>query len=256
MIYLGVRPETSVIKNMMCFPTRNKVPTRPWKDLTNRAVYDVAIAETGQVGIVPAEQGCVLIDIDVKNGVDGKKNLWQRFPNLPVSLHYKTMSGGFHLWYTVPPDIVIPQVTGKLPGIDIRHHDGYACVCDDYNVMNPTGITPCPEYLLVWLQEKPKERCTTKYTQGSRGAATQRFDLSPLPKGNRNTGLYNWGYGLMKGVNKGEIDLQDFHDLIHLRGRISGLAFNEVELILSSLLTNYAPCGTLVQSQEKGCDRE
>jgi hypothetical protein len=231
------------ISNMYGFATRNKIPCEPWRDRKNRFVVSELFAQTTeQVGIVPAEHGCVVLDLDMKHGANGRKELFAKFPNLPQSMNYKTASGGFHLWYTVPCGSLIPQATGKLAGVDIRYADGYVCVGKDYSILLDGQIEECPDYLLRWLQDnKKKYRTHLSYENkqiNKYGGIRRKYDLSPIPIGQRNTGLYSWGYGLVQGVNNNEISVQDFHDLMHLRGRISKSPYAEVELIISSLVSH------------------
>lgn len=66
-----------------------------------------------------------VIDIDVKNGVDGLRSYLDLCKWLdvepPVGLTVRTPNGGLHL-YTAT---VLPTVTGWLPGVDVRGIGGY-----------------------------------------------------------------------------------------------------------------------------------
>ncbi|MCL2806656.1 MAG: bifunctional DNA primase/polymerase [Coriobacteriia bacterium] len=223
-----------MIEQMKGFRTHNKVPCEEWRSGANRSPVELLFhGGAAQVGIVPAEHGCVVLDVDVKGEVDGTKSI-SKLPELPNTLRYKTASGGWHVWYKVPSDIVIPQ--RKLTaGVDVRYADGYVCVGADYEVLSKHYIATAPGFLVSMLTlVKPKKAYPSKRTASS----SMCYNLSPLPKGNRNNMLYSWGYGLLNGVEKGELSIQDLSELVHLRGRISGLPYQECQTVLSSLLAS------------------
>lgn len=219
------------------FATKNKIPTNSgsWRDKSGWTVVSGTFfshRNIDQMGIVPGEHGCVVLDIDKKGTFDGEKSIIEKFGMIPTSLWYKTQSGGYHIWYKVPEETTIKQSNGRLPGVDIRYKDGYVCINRDYDIKGE--LIDCPKNILDWLVREP----TPKVFRDNGAKATTRFDLSPIPIGERNNRLYAWGYGIVQGVNNKELTEQDLHDLIHLRGRISGLPFWECENILSSLLVN------------------
>lgn len=237
------------LEDMTGFPTANKRPKMEWRDRPDhRWSVGALFHDHDQVGIVPGEQGCVVIDIDRKNGVDGFVNLKKKFRNLPPSLNYRTLSGGAHLWYAVPDGIRIPQRTSKVPGIDIRHLDGYVCVGRDYEPQQAEFIEECPKPLLDWLTElervhvghvKSRNWTPPKIEPGKRPPkGSVKLDFSPIPVGQRNDGLYRWGFGVLNALKSGEMDLENYRAVIFMKGQNSGLPNWEIELVLESLLTN------------------
>lgn len=229
----------TLISQMIGFRTRNKIPVRPWKDKSNRKIVNDIICEYSEVGIVPSENMCVCIDIDMKNGVDGKKNLFKKFPNLPKSLNYKTASGGFHLWYYVPEAVKIPQFNGKLPGIDIRHADGYVCYRKDYKIIYDK-IEKCPDYLLEWLKENKENKKKYIPSNNKKKSGCFRPDLRPFSQGMRNDQLHKWVAGLCEAVNRGEISESNVVELAILRGnKISGLPKSECEDVAIRCIQEY-----------------
>lgn len=228
-----------MLAEMSGFPTSNKVPMYDWRNPKYRRPVPYLFERYSQIGIVPAEHGCVAIDLDIKGGVNGKDNLFNRFPNLPKSMNYRTTSGGWHLWYSVPEGSDIPQRNGALPGVDIRYADGYVCVGKDYEVAGGR-IEVCPDYLLEWLKERPRTYVGRVVNDMGTVKAVDpckiRYNVSPIPKGRRNDTLYRWGFGLLNGVKKGELSIEDFEGLMNMRGTNSGLSINEIDLILESLL--------------------
>jgi hypothetical protein len=85
------------------------------------------------------------IDLDRKNGVDGVNEL-QRLARahgfaVPHTVTVRTPSGGFHLWFTGPSGVKVPNSAGRLaPGIDVRGTAGY--------LVGPGSMTPAGVYAL------------------------------------------------------------------------------------------------------------
>lgn len=73
------------------------------------------------IGIVPG-QGVLVLDVDVKNGVDGVRSLmeWEDLTGvrLPLAPRVQTPSGGQHLFFST--DEHSPSPAGWQPGVDIR----------------------------------------------------------------------------------------------------------------------------------------
>lgn len=92
---------------------------RTWWENTPNA--NVAIATGGRSGLV-------VLDIDVKNDVDGVMSLAgiEDFEIDGFDLCASTPSGGFHIFYSIPPGMTIRNSVSKLaPGLDIRADGGY-----------------------------------------------------------------------------------------------------------------------------------
>lgn len=77
------------------------------------------------VGIVTG-QGVLVLDVDVKNGVDGGRSLieweFQTGVQLPSAPRVITPSGGMHLFFAVVG--ACPSPIGWLPGVDVRADGG------------------------------------------------------------------------------------------------------------------------------------
>lgn len=73
--------------------------------------------------------GLVVIDIDVKGGVDGRIELYrlsQQYGELPDTLTISTPSGGFHQYFHYPKDLALKSSANQLgQGVDIRAEGGY-----------------------------------------------------------------------------------------------------------------------------------
>ena len=125
------------------------------------------------------DQALIVIDVDVKNGKDGRKSLEALEAEgflLPDTLKHKTTSGGEHLIFSSP-------VAGKTGvnilghGLDIRSRGGYivapGSVIDDspYKVLDDNAIKPAPAWLVTRLKASPiKEK--------------QKVDLSKINQDN------------------------------------------------------------------------
>jgi hypothetical protein len=223
------------------FPTANKVPKVKWRDTANRWDMDdlFNIADEEEVGIVPGEHDCVVIDCDIDGS--GARNLERKFGKIFGStFHYRTRSGGGHIWYSLPDDIHIPQRTRILPGVDIRNRDGYVCIRREYNLRNKEAIKVCPVEVLGWLLETPRGVLSTrqKPPDGSERplGCKVRYCVEPIPVGRRNDVLFRQACGLLAAVKRKELLPQDMQAILDIRARNSGVSFQELELIIKSAM--------------------
>lgn len=95
------------------------------------------------VGVVPDDLGCAVIDLDVKDGKNGLEtwgNICSDQGWEPVyKLVIRTPSGGFHLWFHGSlPGSVGTLRRGLGPGIDVRGRETY--------VLLPPSIVDGVEY--------------------------------------------------------------------------------------------------------------
>ena len=98
---------------------------------------------TANIGCHVGASSHVVLDVDVKNGVDGFKTLRDlkmrnAFSNVaasqllgsyglpPTGWNVETPSGGLHIWYKLPPGAEVGNSVGKLgDGLDVRSMNGY-----------------------------------------------------------------------------------------------------------------------------------
>jgi len=117
-----------------------------------------------------AEYGLLVVDVDIKGAVDGRKalsDLWLDQPTLTAD----TPSGGFHMYYRHPGT----ALKAKLPGIDLKGADGGGYVLAPPSIL-PNGaytwrdpeipIAPFPPYLLDELRadQPPRANGAAKAT--------------------------------------------------------------------------------------------
>jgi len=158
---------------------------------------------SANIGIACGASGLTVVDLDVKNGVDGIGE----FENIAFAekmnvetVQAMTPSGGRHLYYWTPPGVDLHNTAGTLgPGIDTRSNGGY--------VVAPPSVIDGKRYewdfdyktilelpgKLTRLLEKPKKSEPLKI-----GAK--------IPKGQRNTSLFKYASSLRaKGMDYDEI---------------------------------------------------
>jgi predicted P-loop ATPase len=117
------------------------------------------------VGLATGERsGVVVIDLDMKNGVDGVASL-ALLGEVPETLAARTGSGGLHLYFE-HPGFPIRNSAGVLgPGIDVRGDGGYVVLPPSphrsggrYEWAAQVPIAPLPAWLLAALKSPPKAR--------------------------------------------------------------------------------------------------
>jgi RecA/RadA recombinase len=112
------------------------------------------------VGIATgASSGVFVVDLDVKNGIDGRVSL-MGMGDVPPTYTVGTPSGGFHLYYQHPGFPVRnsgPKSNPLGAGIDVRGDGGYVVAPGSphksggvYSVAADLPIAPAPAWLLAW----------------------------------------------------------------------------------------------------------
>ena len=114
------------------------------------AAFDRPGAE--MIGIpTGAASGLVVIDVDVKDGHDGRPWLEENMDVLPPTRTHKTRSGGRHLIFAMPTDVDIRNSAGRIaPGVDVRGSGGYfvAPPSPGYSVTDATEPAEMPRWLI------------------------------------------------------------------------------------------------------------
>lgn len=135
---------------------------------------------------VKTGNGLIVIDIDVKNDVDGRNSIKEFLPDFPKTKVVKTPSGGFHLYYRV--DREIRNRIGIYPGVDIRGDGGYIVgiesIINDckYELINDHLIADANEAVYQFVESKNKNNLE------------KISDL--IPVGQRNDILFKLGCSL------------------------------------------------------------
>jgi hypothetical protein len=112
------------------FPVAAKAPLVKWRD---ESTLDKAIIEEwwrqwpdAGIGVDCGKSGLVVVDLDVKNGVDGVVG-WKELNRgrAPATYYSVTPSGGLHLYYRDPDGKYRNSASQLAPGVDVRGVGGY-----------------------------------------------------------------------------------------------------------------------------------
>ena len=130
-----------------------------------------------------------VVDLDIKNEVDGFKTVMSLGIRMPTSAIAFTPSGGFHLYYSTHSD-EYPCSAGKIgPGVDIRGAGGY--------VIAPGSISPTGKYRwkndlhktkygILSLTVDLKQVINGKHQHSQRKTFPHSMILEPVMEGKRN----------------------------------------------------------------------
>jgi putative DNA primase/helicase len=149
------------------------------------------------IGVACGPESFWVVDIDMKDGVDGLASLMKEFPTVSVDNNFlfaQTATGGFHLVFKWPKNGVIKNAQGILPGVDIRGEGGYIVVAPSARKIEDKyvqyqwnnlalDIAKAPE----WAQDLAR-RQETKVAQGVDLTAV----MSGLGAGERDTELFRY----------------------------------------------------------------
>lgn len=157
------------------------------------------------------ESGYNVIDVDIKNGVDGRKSLKERYGEIgsqsPI-LQFKTPSGGYHIpvKWTADTDVSIGSKVCGLDGVDIRGNGGY--------IVAPSSTIDIDGELISYrLNDPDLPIAEPVYWMGSllrdfkSNKRTERFNPSEvmlgLKEGERNDTLFRYACHLRNhGIDK------------------------------------------------------
>lgn len=217
---------TDKIKENQIIPATTDVEIiEQWPELV-KAGFNQDLTGYGVLGL-----GCVILDLDDKNGKEGsklfKEEMQKAFNIPPPELVVKTKSGGFHLYYSKPKQLdslVIKSLVNvnvggvKYNGIDVRG-DGGMVVGPTSDTWEPgvyaivkgspsTKLSALPSGLTVALgknshilsdpEVKPIERAEDEISILRRGEIPESLSV-----GNRNNGFYQYLCALRnKGIGK------------------------------------------------------
>jgi hypothetical protein len=137
---------------------------------------------TARVGVSTGPADVVVVDLDVKGGVDGPGNWYRAFEGLTSPITYSTPSGGSHLYFS--NEAGWTSHNGFLPGVDIKAHGGYV-----------VAYGPPPTEELPNLPLMQEERSVSDSTHGSdvdTGELPLSWDDILLPHGYAKCGETSW----------------------------------------------------------------
>jgi hypothetical protein len=171
-VQFGVEARSYAGRGWLVFPlsTGQKTPRTKsgLKDAT-RDLEKIAkwskVWRNANIGVqTGANSGIVVLDVDVKNGALGLQSLadLERKHGQLVTLRASTPSGGFHLFFRAP-DQVVRNRAGFLPGLDVRGDGGYVVVAPShvggkaYQWQNSMLPAEMPDWLLTLITSTAKK---------------------------------------------------------------------------------------------------
>ena len=193
----------------------------------------IPAALTGQVS------GLFVLDVDIKNGINGVETLEKLKLELPPTLTYETRNGGRHYLFCLGPHTLYNTAGALGAGIDSRGEGGYAILWffKGCRVLDDSPIAMIPERLVAAFKKVSKKKSRAR----TRPKRTEDFLVGdPILEHTRNNKLFWIGMDLLKG-NQFDVD-----GLTHALGLINGarcqppLGDAEVQGVAKSCLS-YAP---------------
>lgn len=173
--------------------TTNNGRIHEWIDQYGRCNWGGA---TGKIS------GVFAVDIDPRHGGDKTFNdLEKTHGKVPDTRIHRTGGGGVHIIFAVPRGMVIPNITGVLPGIDIKGENAYIVLPPsrhisggEYSILNDVPPADPPEWLIKLIQN------------GSgigEGKPTGYRMPDTIPAGERTTTLFSAARSMrMKGFSE------------------------------------------------------
>lgn len=223
--------------------------------------YDMA----ANVGVATGSPSALLvIDLDVKGGKDGGRELWAMMQRYGLALPGQvtvasTPSGGRHIWLQF--DGPVPERPGILPGVDVKGDGGLIVAPPSMRLVVPadrsggtTGEVPvpyswvrgCPHYLngcppwvarwLAWSQAQPGANRESD-TVTDQSLDIEDYLAHGIPAGSRNRETYRVACSLYRKLGTdpqaAERVMADIR-AIWMRTDHSGFGWNEVLTCLAS----------------------
>jgi putative DNA primase/helicase len=193
--------------------------------------------------VLGAVTGMWAVDVDGRSGGFGSASEYEARSQFgfPRTLKATTGSGGWHLFYRVPPGVVVRNSTSILPGIDVRGEGGQVVAPPSRHKSG--GFYTWSDCWDEGPQDAPEEliRLVTERDDGSRdGGGGGRWStglppaseiLQGVPEGERNDTLFRWACQLRRQLRD---DRSAVETLVREAARASGLGQDEVNLILTS----------------------
>lgn len=144
-------------------PEKIKLPLiKDWYDLatTDQSQIDKWKQTFGQQitywGIPTGEaNGFIGVDFDIKGGKNGIESAKAKGLVFPPTTSQRTMSGGIHLIYKIPPGVTFKNTASKYAdGVDTRGHRGYLI----YYGFDQTPMADAPQWLIDAEKAEAYER--------------------------------------------------------------------------------------------------
>lgn len=194
------------------------------------------------IGIYCEGSGIFAVDIDTKNGAGGRESwaaLTSEYGEVECGPAQRTPTGGAHLIFKLPPNVRIPNNSGKLGnGLDLRSN-GYICTGNNYTWLNGHGpdapLTEAPAWLLEKIANLTRANGHTPAPPMSGlpanvGDFWLKYYLNRACVGNRNeTGFLLACQLRDSGLSEGEAERL----MVEYARRVPGDGYSETEALKS-----------------------
>jgi len=146
-----------------------------------------------------AKSGFWVVDVDMKNGINGLKSLCDKFgvEGTFDSKKYRlgrTATGGFHFPFAWDPALPVRNAQAILPGVDIRGEGGQIVVAPSTRLLN--GREVAYEWNDRWLPVSPIPNWARTLVSAAVSRHARPVDLvsvmSGLKEGSRDTELWRY----------------------------------------------------------------
>jgi len=195
----GKHPIGALVPNGVKDATKDINKVKEW--WTKKPWANIGIA-TGKIS------GFFVLDVDGEIGEEELRALELEHDRLPDTVEQLTGSGGKHLLFKYPNDVVIPNKVGIVPKVDIRSDGGYIVVAPSIHLSGreycwevsshplEVMIAEPPKWLIDMVAEKPST------PDGKRPTEWWRKLAQGVPEGYRNMSAASlMGLLLRKRIN-------------------------------------------------------
>jgi hypothetical protein len=151
-----------------------------------------AQAPEANVGIACGASGLAVVDIDGRAGIQSLRKLQVEHGKLPLTLRFRTGSGGLHLVYR-DESYAIPGRIGLLPGIDIRGQGGQIVAPPSLHqsgrryeaLAGPTEPAELPRWLATMIRKSPERPTLARRRAEARANGGVTLNPEAAPQGGR-----------------------------------------------------------------------
>lgn len=195
------------------------------------------------IGVPTGERsGLIIIDIDIKEGRDGREWLDRNDDVLPQTRTNKTRSGGLHLVFRKPEGVEIRNSASRIaPGVDVRGEGGYVIIppSPGYVVADASDPAEMPLWLIhaCMKQEAPappdrSQERHERYTQAAIDAEV--LAVARAGEGIRNDTLNKAAVRLGTLVGAGQMSRAAAESELQRAGQACGLDLREILATIKS----------------------
>jgi hypothetical protein len=163
----------------------------------------------------------VVVDFDIKRGVDGLAFLRDNEHRLPRTRRHRTASGGVHLLFRHPGGIIRNSAGALAPGVDVRGDGGYIIVppSEGYEITDEAMPADMPGWLVAAMMSirpklepvapatyEPRPLLTNDGTPWGLGALRRACDaIRNAPEGAKHDTLNREAYSIGGLVTGGDL---------------------------------------------------